>query len=118
MTRASLFVVVDDDDASDIIIKRERVKTLHPSSRIFFSQKTHAQTAKRGKDERERGKDERERGKDETRAEKTTTRTIAWSGDASAREKDGSERFVGCDRRQRQYLSRFSAVENEMRLDI
>jgi RPA family protein len=111
MTRASLFVVVDDDDASDIIIKRERVKTLHPSSRIFFSQKTHAQTAKRGKDERERGKDE-------TRAEKTTTRTIAWSGDASAREKDGSERFVGCDRRQRQYLSRFSAVENEMRLDI
>jgi len=68
---------VDDDDVSDIFIKRERVKTLHPSSRIFFSQKTHAQTAKRGKDERERER------RDESRED-----------DASAREKDGSERFV------------------------
>ena len=64
---------------SDIFNKRERVKTL-PLFAYFFFTKTHAQTAKRGKDE--------------TRAEKTTTRTIAWSGDASAREKDGSERFV------------------------
>ena len=38
---------------SDIFNKRERVKTL-PLFAYFFYTKTHAQTAKRGKDERER----------------------------------------------------------------
>jgi len=67
---------VDDDDVSDIFNKRERVKTL-PLFAYFFFTKTHAQTAKRGKDERERER------RDESRED-----------DASAREKDGSERFV------------------------